>query len=220
MKFFLDTANLEEIRKGASLGIVDGITTNPSLIAKEGRSLEEVAREICSVVDGPISLEVVSTTAEEMVREGRKLASIHPNVVVKLPMIREGLKALKVVSEEGIRVNVTLIFSPLQALLAAKNGAAFVSPFVGRLDDISTDGMEVVADILDVFAPYEFETEVLVASVRHPMHVLQAARLGADVVTLPYKTLEQMLKHPLTDIGQEKFLADWREGQKQPVEAV
>lgn len=220
MKFFLDTANLEEIRKGASLGIVDGITTNPSLIAKEGRSLEEVALEICSVVDGPISLEVVSTTAEEMVREGRKLASIHPNVVVKLPMIREGLKALKVVSEEGIRVNVTLIFSPLQALLAAKNGAAFVSPFVGRLDDISTDGMEVVADILDVFAPYEFETEVLVASVRHPMHVLQAARLGADVVTLPYKTLEQMLKHPLTDIGQEKFLADWRKSQKQPVEAV
>lgn len=220
MKFFLDTANLEEIRQGASLGIVDGITTNPSLIAKEGRSLEEVALEICSVVDGPISLEVVSTTAEEMVREGRKLASIHPNVVVKLPMIREGLKALKVVSEEGIRVNVTLIFSPLQALLAAKNGAAFVSPFVGRLDDISTDGMEVVADILDVFAPYEFETEVLVASVRHPMHVLQAARLGADVVTLPYKTLEQMLKHPLTDIGQEKFLADWRKSQKQPVEAV
>lgn len=220
MKFFLDTANLEEIRQGASLGIVDGITTNPSLIAKEGRSLEEVAREICSVVDGPISLEVVSTTAEEMVREGRKLASIHPNVVVKLPMIREGLKALKVVSEEGIQVNVTLIFSPLQALLAAKNGAAFVSPFVGRLDDISTDGMEVVADILDVFAPYEFETEVLVASVRHPMHVLQAARLGADVVTLPYKTLEQMLKHPLTDIGQEKFLADWRKSQKQPVEAV
>ncbi len=220
MKFFLDTANLEEIRQGVSLGIVDGITTNPSLIAKEGRPLEEVAREICSIVDGPISLEVVSTTAEEMVREGRKLAAIHPNVVVKLPMIREGLKALKIVSEEGIRVNVTLIFSPLQALLAAKNGAAYVSPFVGRLDDISTDGMEVVADILDVYAPYEFETEVLVASVRHPMHVLQAARLGADVVTLPYKTLEQMLKHPLTDIGQEKFLADWRKSQEQPVEAV
>jgi transaldolase len=220
MKFFLDTANLEEIRQGASLGIVDGITTNPSLIAKEGRPLEEVAREICSIVDGPISLEVVSTTAEEMVREARKLASIHPNVVVKLPMIREGLKALKIVSGEGFRVNVTLIFSPLQALLAAKNGAAYVSPFVGRLDDISTDGMEVVADILDVYAPYEFETEVLVASVRHPMHVLQAARLGADVVTLPYKTLEQMLKHPLTDIGQEKFLADWRKSQEQPVEAV
>lgn len=220
MKFFLDTANLEEIRQGVSLGIVDGITTNPSLIAKEGRPLEEVAREICSIVDGPISLEVVSTTAEEMVREAHKLASIHPNVVVKLPMIQEGLKALKIVSGEGFRVNVTLIFSPLQALLAAKNGAAYVSPFVGRLDDISTDGMEVVADILDVYAPYEFETEVLVASVRHPMHVLQAARLGADVVTLPYKTLEQMLKHPLTDIGQEKFLADWRKSQEQPVEAV
>jgi transaldolase len=220
MKFFLDTANLEEIRQGVSLGIVDGITTNPSLIAKEGRPLEEVAREICSIVDGPISLEVVSTTAEEMVREAHKLAAIHPNVVVKLPMIQEGLKALKIVSGEGFRVNVTLIFSPLQALLAAKNGAAYVSPFVGRLDDISTDGMEVVADILDVYAPYEFETEVLVASVRHPMHVLQAARLGADVVTLPYKTLEQMLKHPLTDIGQEKFLADWKKSQEQPVEAV
>jgi transaldolase len=210
MKFFLDTANIEEIRAGAELGIVDGVTTNPSLVAKEGRNLEEVAREICSIVDGPISLEVTGVGAEEMIAEGRELAKIHENVVVKLPMIREGLKALKTLSEEDIRVNATLIFSPLQALLAAKNGAAYVSPFIGRLDDVATDGMSLVAEIIQIFDAYGFETEVLVASVRHPIHVLEAAKMGADVATVPYKIMEQMIKHPLTDVGLEKFLADWR----------
>ncbi len=213
MKLFLDTADIDEIREGASLGVVDGVTTNPSLIAKTGRTLEEVAREICEIVDGPLSLEVVSAEADGMIEEARSLAAIHKNVVVKIPMIREGLKALNVISQEGIRVNVTLIFSPLQALLAAKNGAAYVSPFVGRLDDIATDGMNLVAEIIEVFDAYGFDTEVLVASVRHPMHILQAAQLGADVVTIPLKVLEQMLKHPLTDIGLEKFMADWRKSQ-------
>jgi transaldolase len=213
MKIFLDTADIDEIREGASLGVVDGVTTNPSLIAKTGRTLEEVAKEICEIVDGPLSLEVVSTEADGMIQEGRSLAAIHKNVVVKIPMIREGLKALNVISQEGIRVNVTLIFSPLQALLAAKNGAAYVSPFVGRLDDIATDGMNLIAEIVEVFDAYGFETEVLVASIRHPMHMLQAAQLGADVATIPLKVLEQMLKHPLTDIGLDKFLADWRKSQ-------
>ena len=213
MKIFLDTADIDEIREGASLGVVDGVTTNPSLIAKTGRTLEEVAKEICEIVDGPLSLEVVSTEADGMIEEARSLAAIHKNVVVKIPMIREGLKALNVISQEGIRVNVTLIFSPLQALLAAKNGAAYVSPFVGRLDDIATDGMNLIAEIVEVFDAYGFETEVLVASIRHPMHMLQAAQLGADVATIPLKVLEQMLKHPLTDIGLEKFLADWRKSQ-------
>lgn len=216
MKLFLDTADINEIREGASLGVVDGVTTNPSLVAKTGKSLEEVAREICEIVDGPLSLEVVSTDASSMIAEARSLAAIHRNVVVKIPMIREGLKALKVVSQEGTRVNVTLVFSPLQALLAAKNGAAYVSPFVGRLDDIATDGMNVVAEIIEVFDAYGFDTEVLVASVRHPMHVLQAAQLGADVATIPLKVLEQMLKHPLTDIGLEKFLADWAKSRESP----
>ncbi len=213
MKLFLDTADIDEIREGASLGVIDGVTTNPSLIAKTGKTLKEVAREICEIVDGPLSLEVVSTEAAGMIEEARSLAAIHKNVVVKIPMIREGLKALNVISQEGIRVNVTLVFSPLQALLAAKNGAAYVSPFVGRLDDIATDGMNLVAEIIEVFDAYGFETEVLVASVRHPIHILQAAQLGADVATIPLKVLEQMLKHPLTDIGLEKFLADWRSSQ-------
>jgi len=213
MKLFLDTADIAEIREGASLGVVDGVTTNPSLIAQTGRTLEEVAREICEIVDGPLSLEVVSTEAADMIEEARSLAALHENVVVKIPMIREGLKALHVISQEDIRVNVTLIFSPLQALLAAKNGAAYVSPFVGRLDDIATDGMNLIAEIIEVFDVYGFDTEVLVASVRHPMHILQAAKLGADVATIPLKVLEQMLKHPLTDIGLEKFMADWRKSQ-------
>ncbi len=213
MKLFLDTADIDEIREGASLGVIDGVTTNPSLIAKTGKTLKEVAREICEIVDGPLSLEVVATEADGMIEEARSLAAIHKNVVVKIPMIREGLKALNVISQEGIRVNVTLVFSPLQALLAAKNGAAYVSPFVGRLDDIATDGMNLVAEIIEVFDAYGFETEVLVASVRHPIHILQAAQLGADVATIPLKVLEQMLKHPLTDIGLEKFLADWRSSQ-------
>lgn len=209
MKFFLDTANIEEIRQGVSLGLVDGITTNPSLIAKEGRNLEEVAKEICELVDGPVSLEVVSTNAAEIIEEARHLAKIHKNVVVKIPMIREGLKALHVVSQEGIRVNVTLIFSANQALLAAKNGAAIVSPFVGRLDDIGNSGMELISDIVQIYSHYEFNTEVLVASIRTPIHVLEAAKMGAHIATLPGKVLEQLIKHPLTDIGLDQFLADW-----------
>ena len=209
MKFFLDTGNIDEIREGVSLGIVDGVTTNPSLVAKEGRNLEELAREICDLVDGPVSLEVVSTDAQKIIQEARRLSQVHQNVVVKIPMIREGLKALHVVSQEGIRVNVTLIFSAAQALLAAKNGAAIVSPFVGRLDDISTDGMELISDILLMYDNYAFETEILVASIRHPVHVLQAAKMGAQIATMPYKVLEQLLRHPLTDIGLQKFLADW-----------
>ncbi len=213
MKFFLDTADVDEIREGVSLGVVDGVTTNPSLIAKTGKTLEAVAREIGGIMDGPLSLEVVSTEADAMVEEGRELAAIHPNVVVKIPMIREGLKALKRLSAEGVKVNVTLVFSPLQALLAAKNGATYVSPFVGRLDDISTDGLDVVSDIIEIYDAYGFETEVLVASVRHPLHVLEAARLGADIATVPFNLLDQMLRHPLTDIGLEKFLSDWRKAR-------
>lgn len=216
MKFFLDTANIEEIREGVSMGIVDGVTTNPSLVAKEGRDLEEVAREICDLVDGPVSLEVVSTESQEIIDEARRLAKIHKNVVVKIPMIREGLKALHVVSQEGIRVNVTLVFSATQALLAAKNGASIVSPFVGRLDDISADGLDLISDILTIYDNYQFKTELLVASIRHPLHVLKAAKLGAHIATLPYKVLNQLVKHPLSDIGLQKFLADW-ERQKQLV---
>ena len=209
MKFFLDTANLDEIRSGVELGLVDGVTTNPSLIAKEGRDLEELALEICEIVDGPVNLEVVSTDARGMIEEARHLSSLHKNVYVKLPMIREGLKALNVVSQEGISVNVTLIFSPGQALLAAKNGAAIVSPFIGRLDDISQEGMGLISEILLMYENYDFDTEVLVASVRNPIHVVQAAKMGAEIATLPAKVLEQLMKHPLTDIGLEKFLADW-----------
>lgn len=209
MKFFLDTANIEEIRRGVELGLVDGVTTNPSLIAKEGRDLEELALEICELVDGPVNLEVVSTDATDMIHEARYLAGLHKNVYVKLPMIREGLKALHVVAQEGISVNVTLIFSPGQALLAAKNGAAIVSPFIGRLDDISQEGMGLISEILLMYENYDFDTEVLVASVRNPVHVVAAAKMGAEIATLPAKVLEQLMKHPLTDIGLEKFLADW-----------
>ncbi len=209
MKFFLDTANVDEIRECLSLGVVDGITTNPSLISKTGRPFDEVAGEICELVDGPVSLEVVSTEATGMIEEARKLVAIAPNVVVKLPTIKEGLKALKVLSDEGVRVNMTLIFQALQALLAARNGAAYVSPFVGRIDDIGGDGMELISDIATIFDQYGFETEILVASVRSPNHVIQAAMLGADVVTLPPGVLDKLIGHPLTTSGLEQFLADW-----------
>ncbi len=215
MKFFLDTANLQEIREGAALGVVDGVTTNPSLLAKEKGDPEEILRQICELVDGPISAEVVATDAAGMVGEGRHWAALHKNIVVKCPCTAEGLKATKLLAAEGKRVNMTLIFSPMQALLAAKAGARFVSPFVGRLDDVSTDGMQVVADIVQIFENYDFDCEVLAASLRHPMHVLEAARLGAHVGTMPYGVLTALLKHPLTDIGLKRFLEDWEKAKKE-----
>jgi transaldolase len=214
MKFFLDTANLNEIREAAATGILDGITTNPTLISKEGNSFEDQLLKICSLVDGPISAETVSPDAAGMVEEGRHLAKLHRNIVVKCPMTREGLKATKMLSDDGIRVNVTLVFSAPQAILAAKAGAYFVSPFVGRLDDIGQDGMALIRDVVQIYNNYEYKTEILVASVRHPIHVVQAGLLGADICTLPAKVFEQMLKHPLTDRGVEQFLKDW---EKVPV---
>ncbi len=210
MRFFIDSANLDDLRKAAAYGIVDGVTTNPSLIAKEGREHHDQIRAICDVIDGDISAEVVSTEADEMIREGRELAAIHPNVVVKCPLIREGIKATKVLSTEGIRVNVTLCFSSTQALLAAKAGAYLISPFLGRLDDISIDGMELIREIVTIYENYGFETQVLAASIRGPLHVKEAALAGAHVSTLPFKVLDQLFQHPLTDIGLEKFLADYR----------
>jgi transaldolase len=209
MKFFLDTANIAEIREVASTGILDGITTNPTLISKEGNPFEEQLLKICALVDGPVSAETVSPDASGMVEEGRHLARLHRNIVVKCPMTREGLKATKILSGEGVRVNVTLIFSAPQAIMAAKAGAYFVSPFVGRLDDIGQDGMGLIRDIVGIFNNYDFKTEVLVASVRHPVHVVQAGLAGADICTLPAKVFDQMLKHPLTDRGVEQFLKDW-----------
>jgi len=214
MKFFLDTANIDEIRDAASTGILDGITTNPTLISKEGNAFEDQLLKICGLVNGPVSAETVSPDSAGMVDEGRHLAKLHKNIVIKCPMTREGLKATKMLSDEGIRVNVTLIFSAPQALMAAKAGATYVSPFVGRLDDIGQDGMALIKEIVGIFSNYDFKTEVLVASVRHPMHVIQAGLLGADVCTLPTKVFEQMLKHPLTDRGVEQFLKDW---EKVPV---
>ena len=210
MKIFIDTANVEQIIEAASTGILDGVTTNPSLIAKEGADHHTRIKEICEVVDRPVSAEVIATEANEMVEEGRELAAIHENVVVKVPVGVEGLRAVKAMREENINTNVTLIFSPVQAMLAAKAGASFVSPFVGRLDDISSPGMEMVADIVQIFENYDYATEVLVASVRTPIHLLEAAKMGADVATVPFQVIAQLLKHPLTDIGLEKFLADWR----------
>jgi transaldolase len=209
MKIFLDTANLDEIREAAALGVVDGITTNPSLLAKETGDPEEILLEICKIVDGPISGEVVATDAEGMIEEGRHIASLHQNIVVKIPCITEGLKATKVLSGEGKRVNMTLIFSPTQALLAAKAGARYVSPFVGRLDDIATPGMELIADIIQIFDHYDYDCEVLAASLRHPLHIVEAARMGADIVTMPMSVFSKLLTHPLTDSGLERFLADW-----------
>jgi len=209
MKFFIDTGNIDEIREGLALGMVDGVTTNPTLVAKEHKDFDTVVREILEIVDGPVSLEVVSLDAEGMVKEGRELAKLAENVVVKVPMLTEGLKATKILYEEGIKVNQTLIFSPIQALMAAKAGAAYVSPFVGRLDDISHIGMDIVEQIVTIFSNYDFDCEVLVASIRNPLHVLDAALMGADVATIPFKVLTQLAKHPLTDIGIDKFLADW-----------
>jgi len=214
MKFFIDTANIEEIRKAVALGMVDGVTTNPSLIAKENRPFEELLREICELVDGPVNGEAVSLDAEGMVEEGRKLAAFHPNIVVKIPMTTEGLKAVKILSSDNIKTNVTLIFSPMQALMAAKAGASYVSPFVGRLDDISQVGMDLVSDIMNIYGNYGYETEVIVASIRNPIHVVEAALIGADIATIPYNVIGQLAKHPLTDIGMEKFLADWEKRAK------
>jgi len=213
MKIFLDTANLKEIREAAVLGVVDGITTNPSLLARESGDPEQILVEICKTVDGPISGEVVATDAEGMVQEGRHLASLHKNIVVKVPCITEGLKATKVLAGEGKRVNMTLIFSPSQALLAAKAGARYVSPFVGRLDDISTEGMALVADIIEIFDHYDFDCEVLAASLRGPMHVVEAAKMGADVGTMPASVFASLLKHPLTDSGLKRFLDDWEKAK-------
>jgi transaldolase len=209
MKFYLDTASVKEIQEAASLGLLDGVTTNPSLVAKEGRVFREVLVEICNIVDGPISAEVVSIEADAMVKEGKELAKIHKNIVVKVPLIAEGLKATKRLAAEGIRVNVTLCFSPTQALLAAKAGAWCVSPFIGRLDDISSNGMELIRQILTIYKNYDYKTLVLVASVRHPQHVVEAALAGGHICTMPFTIFQQMVKHPLTDIGLKKFLADW-----------
>ena len=214
MKFFIDTAEVGEIRAAHALGLVDGVTTNPSLIAKSGRDFKDVIREIATFVDGPISAEVIALDAEGMVREGRELAAIHENIVIKVPMTEEGLKATRIFSAEGIRTNVTLVFSALQALLAAKAGASYVSPFVGRLDDVGHDGMEGIEQIRTIFDNYGYATEIIVASVRSPMHVLNAGLLGADICTIPPSVISQLAKHPLTDVGIAKFMADWEKAKK------
>jgi transaldolase len=217
MKFFIDTANIAEIKEAASLGVLDGVTTNPSLVAKEGKDFRKLLEEICAIVDGPISAEVVATDFDGIMKEARELSKIHRNIVVKVPLIKEGLKAVKALKAEGIRTNVTLCFSASQALLAAKAGAYFISPFIGRLDDVSHSGMDLIRQIVTIYRNYKFDTQVLVASVRHPLHVVEAAMIGADICTIPFKVIEQLIKHPLTDIGLDRFLADWKKGQqKQP----
>jgi transaldolase len=210
MKFFIDTAEVDEIREAARLGVLDGVTTNPSLVARAGKDFHVVLREIVAIVSGPISAEVTTANKEEMLAQGRDLARIHPNIVVKVPLTRDGIAACRQLVNEGIKVNVTLCFSPTQALIAAKAGASYVSPFVGRLDDISHDGMELIGQIRAIYDNYGYETELLVASVRHPRHVVEAALAGADVATIPFAVLEQMFEHPLTDAGQRKFLEDWK----------
>jgi len=210
MKIFIDTADINEIREANELGVIDGVTTNPSLVAKTGRKFEDVLLDICNEIDGPISAEVISLEAKGMIEEGRHLSSLHPNIVVKCPMTFDGPKATRALSEEGIRVNVTLIFQPSQALLAAKAGAAYVSPFVGRLDDISEDGMGLISTLVEIFGHYDYDTEILVASVRSPTHFVESARMGADVATCPFSVIQTLLKHPLTDLGIAKFLADWK----------
>ncbi len=214
MKFFIDTANIEEIKTATGWGLLDGVTTNPSLVSREKRKFIDLITEICSIVDGPVSAEAVSLDANGLIKEGRELSKIHKNIVVKIPMTLEGMKAVKTLSREGIKTNVTLVFSPIQALMAAKAGAAYVSPFVGRLDDIAATGMDLVDDILDIYGNYGFETEVIVASVRNPLHVRDAAIMGAHIATVPFKVLEQLSKHPLTDRGMETFLKDWEKVPK------
>jgi transaldolase len=214
MKIFVDTANIEEIKKAWELGVIDGVTTNPSLISREGRDPVTLLKEICSIVNGPVSAEAVSMTADEMVKEAESLSNIHENIVVKIPMIEEGLRAVKRLSGIGIKTNVTLVFSPSQALLAAKAGATYVSPFVGRLDDISHTGMGIVSEIIEIYGNYMFNTEVIVASVRNPLHVVEAAKMGAHIATIPYSVIIQLIRHPLTDIGIERFLKDWEKVPK------
>lgn len=213
MKFFIDTANIEEIKKGIEMGLVDGVTTNPTLLSKEKRDPEAIIREILSIVAGPVSLEVIATDYLGMCEEARRLSSLSPNAVIKIPMTIEGVRAVKTLSGEGIKTNVTLVFQPVQALIAAKAGATYVSPFIGRLDDISLRGMAIIEDIVTIYTNYGFETEIIVASIRNPLHVLEAAKIGADVATIPFNVLSQLINHPLTDIGIERFLKDW-EGLK------
>jgi transaldolase len=214
MKFFLDTASVKQIKEAASWGILDGVTTNPTLVAKENAKFEDLIKEICDIVPGPVSVESVSTKAEDIVQESRNLAKLADNVVVKIPICLEGLKATKVLAQEGIHINTTLIFSPIQALLAAKAGTRYVSPFVGRLDDICHEGMNLVNEIVTIFDNYGMDTEIIVGSIRHPLHVVEAAIIGADIATIPFGVIEKLVKHPLTDIGMEKFLSDWKKVKK------
>jgi transaldolase len=214
MKFFIDTANIDEIKEAAALGVLDGVTTNPSLVSKEGKDFRKLLDEILKIVDGPVSAEVISTDYDGIIKEGRDLAKIHKNIVVKIPLIKEGLKACKTLTGEGIKVNVTLCFSPTQAILAAKAGATYVSPFVGRLDDISMSGMDLISQIVQIYRNYNYKTQVLVASVRHPLHVVESALIGADICTIPFDVIKKMFNHPLTDIGLEKFLSDWKKLKK------
>ena len=214
MKFFIDTANIDEIKEAHSMGMVDGVTTNPSLIAKEGRDFEEIIKEICQLVEGPISAEVISVDTQGMIKEARDLAKIHDNIVVKIPMTVDGLKATRQLSEEGIKTNVTLVFSPLQALMAAKAGATYVSPFIGRLDDLSQEGLLLVEQIVEIYSNYAFDTEIIVASVRNPLHVLESALMGADIATIPFSVLGKLAAHPMTDKGLKAFLDDWEKTKK------
>jgi transaldolase len=214
MKFFIDTAEIEEIKEAGALGILDGVTTNPSLVSKTGKDFRKLLDEILEIVDGPVSAEVISTDYENIVKEGKDLSKIHKNIVVKVPLIKEGLKAVKTLSDEGIKTNVTLCFSPSQALLAAKAGATYISPFVGRLDDISTNGMDLISQIVQIYRNYNYSTEVLVASIRHPLHLVEAALIGADVCTMPFDVINKLFNHPLTDIGLDKFLNDWKKSGK------
>lgn len=213
MKFFIDTANINEIKEAAALGILDGVTTNPSLVAKEGKDFRKLLDEILAIVDGPVSAEVISTDYDGILKEAHELAKIHHNIVVKVPLIKEGLKAVRTLSLENIKTNVTLCFSPSQALLAAKAGATYISPFVGRLDDISHDGMELISQIVQIYKNYNYKTQVLVASIRHPLHLVEAALMGADVSTMPFSVIDRLFNHPLTDLGLEKFLSDWKKSQ-------